>query len=372
MNSIRLTPSSLEQKNISLIEGVDYVEFYVGNALQAAHFYRTSFGFSPIAYTSLETGTLDCSSWVLKQNNIYLVFTSSLDPNNAIADHVARHGDGVKNIAFRVRNTLEVFEKLIQKGAVPIQEPTREEDNYGELISAAVGGIGNSIHSLIERQNYQGVFAPNYQKIENPPPSVSIGVKKIDHIALCVKNGELDQYCDLYREVFGFHQSYQMDFVNGGSGMNSKVMENDSGTVKFTLCEPILSENKSQIDEYLHYNGGSGVQHLAFLSDNMVDTIGKLLSNGVEMLRNPDNYYEALPQRVGKIKEDLATLHQLQILADRDRDGYLLQAFTKIVQDRPTFFLEIIQRYGTSSFGQGNVKALFEAVKCEQQKRENC
>lgn len=353
------------------IEGVDYVEFYVGNAWQAAYFYSQGFGFTPVAYAGLETGTLDRTSWVLKQNDIYLVFTSSLAHNNEIASHVARHGDGVQNIAFRVNNTVEVFEKLIQRGATAIMEPRWEEDNNGELIRAAVKGVGDTIHSLIQRQNYQGVFAPHYQKIENPPPSVSIGVTKIDHIAMCVKKGELDGYCDLYREIFGFHQSYQMDFVSEGSGMNSRVMENSTGTVKFSICEPIVSQHKSQIDEYITYHGGSGVQHLAFLSNNIIETVRSLLNNGVQMLRNPQTYYTNLLERVGQIKEDINTLQELQILADRDQDGYLLQVFTTMVQDRPTLFLEVIQRHGTTSFGQGNVKALFEAVKSEQEKRGN-
>lgn len=371
MNSTQPTPSSLEKKNPSLIEGVDYVEFYVGNAWQAAYFYSQGFGFTPVAYAGLETGSLDRTSWVLKQNHIYLVLTSSLNPDNEIASYVARHGDGVQNIAFRVNNTVEAFEKLIQKGATLIMEPTLEEDDNGEMVRAAVKGVGDTIHSLIQRQDYHGVFAPHYHKIENPPPSVSIGVTEIDHIAICVDKGELEKYCDLYRKIFDFHQSYQMDFVSEGSGMNSRVMENSTGTVKFTICEPIVSQQKSQIDEYITYHGGSGVQHLAFLSDNIIETVRSLLNNGVQMLRNPQTYYTNLRERVGQIEEDIKTLQQLQILADRDKDGYLLQVFTTMVQNRPTFFLEVIERHGTTSFGQGNVKALFEAVKSEQQKRGN-
>ncbi len=353
------------------IEGVDYVELYVGNAWQAAYFYSKGFGFTPVAYAGLETGTLDRTSWVLKQNDIYLVFTSSLSQNNEIASHVARHGDGVQNIAFRVNNTVEVFEKLIQRGATAIMEPRWEEDNNGELIRAAVKGVGDTIHSLIQRQNYQGVFAPHYQKIENPPPSVSIGVTKIDHITICVNKGELERYCQLYHEIFDFHQSYNMDFVNDGSGMNARVIENSTGTVKLTICEPIVSQHKSQVDEYITYHGGSGVQHLAFLTNNIIETVRSLLSNGVQTVNIPHAYYKTLLERVGPIKEDVETLHKFQILADRDKDGYLLQVFTTMVQDRPTFFLEVIERCGTTSFGQGNVKALFQAVRAEQEKREN-
>ena len=371
MNVIQVNGSSLPKSSLPLIEGIDYVEFYVGNVLQATHFYRTGFGFTPIAYTNSETGALNCTSWVLNQNDIYLVLTSSLDQDNEIARYVAKHGDGVHNIAFRVNNTVQVFETLLQRGATPIMEPRLEEDDNGEIIRAAVRGVGDTIHSLIQRQNYQGVFAPHYQKIENPPPSLSIGVSEIDHITICVNKGELEGYCQLYREIFDFHESYKMDFVNDGSGMNARVIENSTGTVKLTICEPIVSQHKSQIDEYITHHGGSGVQHLAFLTDNIIEAVRSLLSNGVQTVNIPHAYYKTLLERVGPIKEDVETLHKLQILADRDKHGYLFQVFTKMVQDRPTFFLEVIERCGTTSFGQGNVKALFQAVRAEQEKREN-
>ena len=355
--------------NSSLIKAIDYVEFYVGNAFQAAHFYRTGFGFTPIAYAGLETGLFGRTSWVMKQNNIYLVFTSALDAHHSIASHVAKHGDGVKDIALRVDNVVAAFENLTKRGALPILEPKIYEDEQGKFVKATIGAFGDTVHSLIERNNYQGSFAPDYQKVHNPPPAQSIGITDIDHLAIGVEAGKLEQSCNFYQTVMGFHESYRMNFVNDKSGMNSRVMESDTGIVKLPICEPVVAECKSQIEEFLTYYGGSGVQHLSFLSHNIIQTVQDLQNNGIEFASHPDTYYESLKSRLGQINEDLELLHQLQILADRDKDGYLLQSFTKLVQDRPTLFLEIIQRHGTNSFGQGNVQALFNAVQRQQQQR---
>jgi 4-hydroxyphenylpyruvate dioxygenase len=351
------------------IKGIDYIEFYVGNAFQAAHFYRTGFGFTPIAYGGPETGLSERTSWVMKQNNIYLVLTSALNAHHPIAHQVAKHGDGVKDIALRVDNVVAAFTQLTQRGALPILEPEIQEDEQGKFIKATIRAFGDTVHSLIERHNYQGTFAPDYQKVHNPPPAQSIGITDIDHIAICVEAGKLEEYCDFYHRVIGFHESYRMNFITEKSGMNSRVMESDTGIVKLPICEPVVAKCQSQIEEFLRYYGDSGVQHLAFLSDNIIQTVQDLQNNGIEFASHPDTYYESLKSRLGQIDEDIDVLRELQILADLDKDGYLLQLFTKIVQDRPTFFLEIIQRHGTNNFGQGNVKALFEAVQRQQQQR---
>lgn len=355
--------------NSILIKAIDYIEFYVGNALQASHFYRNGFGFTPIAYAGLETGLSDRTSWVIKQNNIYFVLTSSLDPHHPIASHVAKHGDGVKDIALRVDNVVEAFETFTRKGALPILEPKIHEDEKGKFIKATIGAFGDTVHSLIERDNYQGTFAPDYQKVLNPPPSLPTGITDIDHIAICAETGKLEEYCNFYQTIMGFHQSYRMDFISDKSGMNSRVMESETGIVKLPICEPVLTQCKSQLEEFLMYYNGSGVQHISFLSPNIIQTVQALRNNGIEFTSHPDTYYENLRERLGEIDEDIDTLQELQILADGDQDGYLLQLFTKIIQDRPTLFLEIIQRQGTNSFGQGNVKALFDAVQRQQQQR---
>jgi 4-hydroxyphenylpyruvate dioxygenase len=355
--------------NSPLIKAIDYVEFYVGNAFQSAHFYRTGFGFNPIAYAGLETGISDYSSWVVKQNQIHLVLTSALHNNHPIANHVTKHGDGVKDVALAVDDVFEAFDILTQRGALPLVEPKIYEDENGKLIKATISGFGDTVHSLIDRKNYQGIFAPNYKKIDNHPQSIPIGITEIDHLAICAEAGQLENYCNFYSQVMGFHESYRMNFISDKSGMNSRVMEDQTRKIKLTICEPIPAECKSQIEEYLISYGGSGVQHLAFLSHDIIETVKALKNNGIQFLNHPNTYYEMLKSRIGDIEEDLDLLHEMQILADRDDDGYLLQLFTKIVQDRPTFFLEIIQRHGTNSFGQGNIKALFDAVQRQQAKR---
>ncbi len=360
----------VKKSNLSF-QGIDYVEFYVGNAFQSAYFYQTAFGFMPIAYAGLETGLREQVSLVLEQGHIRLLLTSAVTPDSLIAEHVALHGDGVKDIAFRVDDAVQTFEEMVKRGAQPILEPTVYQDKNGKVIKATISTFGDTWHSFIQRNAYEGIFFPNYHKPHNLSPTVSIGIAEIDHIAICVEAGELESYSKFYSDLMDFHESYRMDISGVFNGMNSRVLEDKTGNIKFTICEPASSQFKSQIDEYIKFNGGSGVQHIAFLTNNIVKTVQALLNNGMRFLNQPDTYYEMLEGRIGEIDEDIAVLRNLNVLADRDQDGYLLQAFTQLVQDRPTFFLEVIQRNGTRSFGQGNVKALFEAVQREQSNRGN-
>lgn len=352
------------------IKGIDHVEFYVGNALQTAHFFRTALGFSPVAYAGLETGVPDRASYVLQQGSIQLVITGSTTGDSSIARHVTLHGDGVKDVAFQVNDVTQAFEEAVKRGAHPILEPTLYEDADGVVGKATVAAFGDTVHSFIQRENYTGTFFPGYRAIANPLPAAPTHLAALDHIAICVEPGDLAYYSKFYHEGLGFYESYRMD-ISGPNGMNSRVMENSSGVVKFTICEPASSQSKSQIQEYLKYYGGSGVQHLAFASSNIVETVQVMNASGLQFLNQPQAYYDVLEARIGSIDEDIETLRQLNILADRDDQGYLLQAFSKLLQDRPTFFFEVIQRHGTRSFGQGNVKALFEAVQREQEKRGN-
>jgi 4-hydroxyphenylpyruvate dioxygenase len=352
------------------IKGIDYVEFYVGNAFQTAHFFRTALGFTPVAHAGLETGISDQASFVMEQGNIRLVLTGAIALDSPIAKHVALHGDSIRDVAFRVDDVAQSFEEAVKRGAYPIQEPTSYEDSNGQIIKATIAAFGDTVHSFVQRKSYQGTFFPSYQSIPNSPRVNATGLKQIDHIAICVEAGDLAHYSNFYHQGMGFHESYRMD-LDGPNGMNSRVMENSSGLVKFVICEPASRQSKSQIQEYLRYYGGAGVQHLAFTSNHILETVQAMRVNGFEFLNQPDAYYDALADRVGQIDEDIAELRQLNILADRDEQGYLLQAFTKLLQDRPTLFLEVIQRRGTRSFGQGNIKALFEAVQQEQAKRGN-
>ena len=356
------------------LKGIDYVEFYVGNARQAAQFYRTAFGFKPVAYAGLETGVRDRTSFVLEQRHIRLVLTGSLDPDTPIAEHVKLHGDGVKDIAFTVDDAAQAFTETVKRGALPVLEPTVIEGQKGQVIKATIAAYGDTVHSFIQRDQYHGTFLPKYHAIKNPAPAIPTGLAAIDHIVGNVELGKMDEWVDFYNQVLGFRQLQQFtdeDISTEYSALMSKVVQNGSGRIKFPINEPAEGKKKSQIDEYLQYYRGPGAQHVALLTDDIIATVRRLRENGVEFLRTPSSYYDVLSERVGKIDEDMGTLRELNILVDRDDEGYLLQIFTKPLQDRPTVFFEIIQRKGARGFGNGNFKALFEAIEREQALRGN-
>jgi 4-hydroxyphenylpyruvate dioxygenase len=356
------------------LKGIDYVEFYVGNARQAAHFYRTAFGFKPIAYAGLETGVRDRTSFVLQQRHIRLVLTGALDPDTDVAEHVRLHGDGVKDIAFTVDDAAQAFEETVKRGARPVMQPTVIEGQKGSVIKASIAAYGDTVHSFIQRDRYHGTFFPRFHAIKNPAPHTPTGLAAVDHIVGNVELGRMDEWVDFYNQVLGFRQLQHFsdeDISTEYSALMSKVVQNGSGRIKFPINEPAEGKRKSQIDEYLQYYRGPGAQHLALITDDIVATVSKLRENGVDFLRTPPTYYAALNERVGKIDEPIDTLRELGILVDRDDEGYLLQIFTKPLQDRPTVFFEIIQRKGARGFGAGNFKALFEAIEREQELRGN-
>lgn len=350
----------------------DYVDLYVGNTHQAAHYYRTAFGFEPLAYSGLETGERDRASLVMQQGKVRLVLTSALSPDSPVAEHVRVHGDGVKDIAFTVANAASAFEEAVRRGARPIMAPTVLEDETGRVVKATIGSFGEIVHSLIQRDGYEGPFLPPYQPVKSSPPVTRIGVERLDHVALSVEAGTLNEWIEFYINVLGFVETHEENISTEYSAMNSKVVQSSNGNIKFPTVEPAPGKRKSQVQEYLEFHHGPGAQHAAFLSPDITQTVQALRQNGVEFLRVPDCYYEVLEERVGKLEEeDLATLSKLNILVDRDPKGYLMQTFTKPVQSRPTFFLEVIQRKGAVGFGGGNIKALFEAVEREQALRGN-
>lgn len=356
------------------LKGIDYVEFYVGNARQAAHYYRLAFGFKPIAYAGLETGVRDRTSYVMEQRNIRMVLTGALDPDSPIAEHVKLHGDGVKDIAFTVEDAASAFEETVKRGAKPVMEPTVIEGQKGRVIKASIAAYGDTVHSFIQRDQYQGTFLPKFHAVKNPPPATPTGLAAIDHIVGNVELGKMDEWVGFYNQVLGFHQLQAFsddDISTEYSALMSKVVENGEGRIKFPINEPAEGKRKSQIDEYLQYYKGPGAQHLALITGDIIQTVRMLRDNGVDFLRTPDSYYEMLSDRVGKIDEDISILRELNILVDRDDEGYLLQIFTRPLQDRPTVFFEIIQRKGARGFGAGNFKALFEAIEREQALRGN-
>ena len=357
--------------------GIDYVEFYVSNARQAAHFYRTSLGLRPVAYAGLETGSRDHASWVVARRNVRFVLSSPLlpDPQHPIAAHVARHGDGVKDIALQVADATAAYEAAIARGAIGVQEPTVYEDAGGRVVKASIATYGETIHSLIERHgSYAGrgtahPFMPNFQIIENPPPAPDTGIAAIDHIVGNVELGRMEEWVAFYRDVLGFKQMLHFDDADISteySALMSKVMANGTGKIKFPINEPADGLRKSQIEEYLDFYGGPGAQHIALATGNIMASVDALREHGMAFLRVPDTYYEELEGRVGHIDEQVEDLAVRGVLVDRDDEGYLLQIFSQPVQDRPTLFYEIIQRKGAKSFGAGNFKALFEAIEREQ------
>lgn len=356
------------------LHGTDYVEFYVGNAKQAAHFYKTAFGFQSLAYAGPETGVMDRASYVIRQEKLTFVLTTALKPNNPIADHVALHGDGVKMLALKVDDASDAWIQTTKRGAKSYMEPKTLKDENGEVVMSGIHTYGDTVHLFIERKNYKGTFMPGYRKWEsnyNPPPS---GLLYVDHCVGNVGWNQMNPWVKFYEDVMGFKNILSFDdndISTEYSALMSKVMSNGNGYVKFPINEPAEGKKKSQVEEYLDFYLGEGVQHVAIATHDIIKTVTDLKNRGVEFLSIPTNYYEDVLDRVGKIDEDLQPLKELGILIDKDDEGYLLQIFSKPLQDRPTVFFEIIQRKGAKSFGKGNFKALFEALEREQELRGN-
>ncbi|MBN1338525.1 MAG: 4-hydroxyphenylpyruvate dioxygenase [Bacteroidales bacterium] len=354
------------------ILGTDFVEFYAGNAKQAAYYYRTAFGFQPLAYKGLETGDKEKTSYALRQGKVTFIFTTALIPDSDIAEHCKQHGDGVKTIALWVDDARKSFDETVKRGGKPFMEPLVLSDENGEVVISGIHTYGETVHLFVERKNYQGVFLPGFVKWETGYQTREAGFKYIDHMVGNVNWGEMDKWAAFYRDVMGFSQLISFDdkdISTQYTALMSKVMANSNMRIKFPINEPAAGLNKSQIEEYIDFYRGSGVQHVALATDNIIHTVAELRNRGVEFLYVPDAYYETLPDRVGKIDENLDDIKSLNILVDRDEEGYLLQIFTRPVEDRPTVFYEIIQRKGAKSFGKGNFKALFESIEREQQRR---
>ena len=360
------------------IQGTDYVEYYVGNARQAAFHYAYLFGFDIVGYRGPETGHRKAASYLLQQNKIRFVLTTALSPDSFIAKHVHKHGDGVRDIALWVDDAANAYEEATSRGAVPVQEPETLSDDDGTVVRAAIGTYGDTIHSFIERDAYDGLFLPGFERWENPDwehPG-PVGLKYVDHCVGNVHRGDMDKYVQYYADTMGFYNMLQFtdkDISTEYSALMSKVMANGNERIKFPINEPADGKKKSQIEEYLEFYNGAGVQHVAIATDDIISTVSELRKRGVQFLDIPDNYYneEVLSERVGEIDEQIDQLQALDILVDRDPEGYLLQIFTKPIQDRPTMFYEIIQRKGARTFGEGNFKALFEAIEREQDRRGN-
>jgi 4-hydroxyphenylpyruvate dioxygenase len=367
-------PTPPETTDAFPINGTDYVEFYVGNAKQASHYYRTAFGFQLAGYRGPETGTRDRASYLLVQDKIRLLLTSPLGPDGEIAEHVKLHGDGVKDIALWVDDARAAFSVAVERGATPVREPVRLEDEHGHVVVAAIRTYGDTIHSLVERRNYNGLFLPGFVPVTSPYAPTPVGLRYIDHCVGNVELGAMNRWVKFYEDVMGFRNLISFDdedISTEYSSLMSKVVANGNERIKFPINEPAAGRKKSQIDEYLEFYRGPGVQHLALITDNIIETVSTLKARGVEFLSVPGAYYDTVLDRVGTIDEELAALKELGILIDRDDEGYLLQIFSKPVQDRPTVFYEIIQRKGARSFGKGNFKALFEAIEREQARRGN-
>lgn len=354
------------------INGTDHIEFYVGNAKQAAMYYQATFGFQLVAYRGPEIGTRDRVSYVLQQDKIRFVLTSALSPEHEVAQHVHEHGDGVKVLALWVDDVENAYNMAMERGAKSAFAPKTQKDEYGEVKMAAIRTYGETIHTLVERKNYHGVFLPGFVAKTSERTATPIGLKYVDHCVGNVELGRMNEWVQFYQNVMGFKLLVTFDdhdISTEYTALMSKVVSNGNGYIKFPINEPAEGKKKSQIEEYLDFYRGAGVQHIAVATDNIIYTVNELRKNGVDFLYVPETYYEDLMERVGEIKEDIAELKRLNILVDRDEEGYLLQIFTKPVQDRPTVFYEIIQRAGARSFGKGNFKALFEAIEREQELR---
>lgn len=356
------------------IKNWDHVEFFVGNAKQSALYYQYGMGFTLKAYSGLETGDREKASYVLEQGKIRFVLTTPYQPDSFISEHIKKHGDGVRDIALEVEDAASAFNETVKRGAVPVLEPVKIEDKDGFIIRSAIKTYGDTIHSFIERKNYNGLFLPGYTDASNKAVKgiKSTGLRGIDHMVGNVELGQMNQWVKFYADTMGFSQLISFDdkdISTEYTALMSKVMQNGSGRIKFPINEPAPGKKKSQIEEYIEFYKGAGVQHIAMITTNIVDTVTDLLTRGVEFLRVPNSYYDVLEERVGKIDEDIEDLKRLGVLVDRDEDGYLLQLFSKPIEDRPTVFFEIIQRKGAKSFGKGNFKALFESIEREQELR---
>ena len=356
------------------LRGTDHVEFYVGNARQSAYFYRAAFGMSLVAYAGPETGRRDRASYVLQQGKVRFVLTTPLRPDDAIAEHVARHGDGVRSIALWVDDARRSWEETTRRGARSVMEPTELSDGFGKAVVSSIAAYGDTLHTFVERTNYNGPFLPGYRAVEHDHLARPVGLLHIDHCVGNVGWNAMNEWVKFYEDVMGF-RLYQHfddnDISTEYSALMSKVMANGNGYVKFPINEPAEGKRKSQIEEYLDFYGGPGVQHLALATKDILQTVARMQEQGVQFLTVPHTYYTELQDRVGKLDEPIEELERLGILVDRDDEGYMLQIFTRPVEDRPTLFFEIIQRKGSRSFGKGNFKALFEAIEREQAARGN-
>jgi 4-hydroxyphenylpyruvate dioxygenase len=352
--------------------GTDHIEFYVGNAKQAAYYYQNAWGYELVAYAGLETGVKNKASYVLQQGKIRLVLTTSFDPDDEISQHVKKHGDGVKVLALWVDDATKSFEETVKRGAKPAIQPTVLQDAFGEVIIAAIHTYGDTVHKFVERKNYKGAFMPGYEERKSTYQIQPVGLQYVDHCVGNVELGRMNEWVKFYEDVMGFKLLITFDdkdISTEYTALMSKVVSNGNGYIKFPINEPAQGKKKSQIDEYLEFYKGAGVQHIAVATNNILETVAELRKRGVEFLYVPETYYDDVLDRVGNINEAIDDLRKLNILVDRDEEGYLLQIFTKPVEDRPTVFYEIIERHGARSFGKGNFKALFEAIEREQELR---
>ena len=372
MNTTILPKQYEDAQDFLELWGTDYVEFYVGNAKQSAYYFKTAFGFQEVAYAGLETGVTDRTSYVLQQDKIRLVITSSMVEHSDINRHLNEHGDGVKIVALWVPDATKAFEETTKRGAKPFQQPQVSEDSNGKVVTSGIYTYGETVHLFVERNDYNGPFLPGYVARTPKYQPESVGLKYIDHMVGNVDWGQMNTWVKFYADVMGFSQIISFDdndISTEYTALMSKVMSNGNGRIKFPINEPAEGKKRSQIEEYINFYNGAGVQHLALATDNIIYTIHELRERGVDFLDVPDSYYLDLQDRVGAIDEDIEVLKKYKILVDRDDEGYLLQLFTKPLMDRPTVFIEIIQRKGATSFGKGNFKALFEAIEREQEHR---
>ena len=368
------TKTPAVEKDFLPLQGTDYIEFYVGNAKQAAHFYKTVFGFQSLAYSGPETGTKEKASYAIRQNKLTFLLTTPVRSGNAIADHIAKHGDGVKAIALKVEDATSAWEETTSRGGKSFLEPMTLTDGDGQLVMSGIHTYGETVHLFIERENYHGVFMPGFRAWESTYNAPETGLLYVDHCVGNVGWNQMNPWVKFYEDVMGFRNILSFDdkdISTEYSALMSKVMSNGNGYVKFPINEPAEGKKKSQVEEYLDFYDGEGVQHVAIATNDILKTVTELQKRGLAFLNIPSTYYETVLDRVGHIDEDLEPLQRLGILVDRDDEGYLLQIFTKPVEDRPTLFFEIIQRKGAKSFGKGNFKALFEALEREQEARGN-
>lgn len=369
---LKKSPDTQAAPELMPINGVDYIEIYTSNAKQSAYYLKSAFGFQSFAYAGLETGKKDYESFVVAQGKIRIILSTPLQSGTEMGRHIDKHGDGVKVMAMWVDDATVAFNEAVGRGAKPFMQPTEESDEHGKIIRSGIHVYGEVVHVFVERKEYHGLFLPGFQawKVDYNPADV--GLKYIDHMVGNVELGEMNKWVDFYKEVMGFKQIMSFDdkdISTEYTALMSKVMSNGNGRIKFPINEPAAGLKKSQVEEYLDFYEGAGVQHVAVATDNIIETVSQMRERGVEFLQVPDTYYDELKDRVGAIDEDIEILRQLNILVDRDEEGYLLQIFTKTINPRPTMFFEIIQRKGATSFGKGNFKALFEAIEREQELR---